>query len=144
MQSKSKCNSQPKGKVKANMKKTTKICLVGGAIALLLIVLIIGATFSQTSKCDQVCKYGTEATKILEKYKDSDITALEAKNRIDKLVKEIKTEENKGDSDSKIYHRLFEIRMALVSMQTKLMATGNVPYYEVNEIIEEIKNEIAN
>lgn len=126
------------------MKKTTKICLVGGAIALLLIMLIIGATFSQTSKCDEACKYGTEATKVLEKYKDSDITATEVKNRIDKLVKEINAEEDKANSDSKIYYRLFEIRMALISMQTKLMATGNVPYYEVNEIIEEIKNEIAN
>lgn len=125
------------------MSKAIKIGIATGAVAAAFVVVMIGVTNS-AHKCDEACKYGTEATKVLEKYKDSDITALEVKNRIDKLVKEISAEENKADSDSKIYHRLFEIRMALISMQTKLMATSNVPYYEVNEIIEEIKNEIAN
>ena len=125
------------------MKKTTKNSIIGILVSVgILCVLIIGATTSQIHKCDEACKYGTEAIEVLEKYKKSEITREETEKRLDRLANLISKEEAKTKSGEEDYHRLFMIRMELISLDTKFYGTGYVPYYEIDEAIKNIKSNL--
>lgn len=125
------------------MKKTTKNSTIGILVSVVILcVLIIGATIPQIHKCDEACKYGTEAIEVLEKYKKSEITREETEKRLDRLTKLINEEEEKTKSEEEDYHRLFMIRMEIVSLDTKFHATSYVPYYEIDEAIKNIKSNL--
>lgn len=118
--------------------KTIKIIAikVGIVIALLIIIGIAANTPKSVSN-----RYGSEAIRVLEKYKNFDIDAKETTKRIKDLM-EIVEKEEKKEAEYVKKHRLTLLWMDLMSIHTKLYHSGSATGYEINEAINRVKKDI--
>lgn len=108
---------------------------------LIAIIAIIGITIivKTTNPTDTPNKYANEAIRVLEKYKDFEIDAKEAANRLGNLMDEIRAEEAKTDS-KKEKSKLSGLWLDMLSIYTDLRHHGTATGYEVDEAIKAIKN----
>lgn len=107
---------------------------------LIAIIAIIGISVivMNTNPITPPNKYATEAVRVLEKYKDFDIDAKEAADRLGNLMDEIRADEAKAEN-KKEKAKLNALWLDLVSIYTDLRHYGKAAGYDVDEAIKSIK-----
>lgn len=107
---------------------------------LIAVIVIVGLILIKTvtTPITQPNQYATEAVRVLEKYKDFDIDAEEAADRLGNLMDVIRAEEAKAEN-KKEKTKLNALWLDLVSIYTDLRHYGRAAGYDVDEAIKSIK-----
>lgn len=122
----------------SNLQKRIPAILITIGVIGLIVLGIIAAQISPNYNSD-LDKYGAEAVRILEKYKDFDIDAKEAAKRLDVLIDKVyKIKNNPKNEDEE--HNSLMLWLDLSGINMKLNHYGSATGYEIDEAIRNIKS----
>lgn len=119
-------------------KRTVKIVMALLAVALVAI-LIIGVNFAPHKTPGQ--RLGTEAVRILEKYKRNDLDA-ETTNKIIPGLMEKVLELEEAETDPAKRQNLTYLWLDLLYIYNKLGTNGTATSYEIDEVEERIRKHL--
>ena len=118
--------------------KTAKI-ITAIIVAALVAIFIIGVNFAPSKTPGQ--SLGTEAVRILEKYKSNNLDAETTNKIISGLMAKI-LELEEAETDSAKKQDLAVLWLNLLNISNKLEANGTATTYEIDEAEERIRNNL--